>query len=80
MYFTTGIILISESALVGESKLENKQWLGEVFIIHQGRVVKKDVEVLGKSDGMIWISEGLQAGDLIVDNPSPFLKEGQDVN
>ena len=51
-----------------------------MFIIHQGRVVKKDVEVLGKSDGMIWISEGLQAGDLIVDNPSPFLKEGQDVN
>ena len=71
---------IPESALVGENKIENKQWVGEVFIIHQGRVVKKDVEVLGKSDGMIWISEGLQAGDLIVDNPSPFLKEGQDVN
>lgn len=71
---------IPESALIEEIKTESQQWQGRVFAIHQGRAVKKEVEVLDRADGMVWIAKGLEAGDYIIDNPSPFLKEGQIVN
>lgn len=52
---------------------------GQVFVVHQGRAIKKEVQLAGRADGMLWISQGLEEGEVVVDNPSPFLKEGQRV-
>lgn len=52
---------------------------GKVFCIVNGCAVQKAVLIKAHRDGFVWIGDGLSAGDLIVDKPSPFLREGQAV-
>lgn len=71
---------IPESALVSETGgREGEVWSGTVFLIHENRAIKQDVNLLKKADGMVWISQGLSEGQWVVNNPSPFLKEGQSI-
>ena len=71
---------IPESALVTEqgSKDENS-WNGTVYLVYENRAIKQEVALLEKADGKVWISHGLTEGQWVVNNPSPFLKEGQRV-
>jgi RND family efflux transporter MFP subunit len=71
---------IPESALITEwgSKSE-AEWTGSVFLVHDNRAIKQEVAVLDKADGRVWISHGLTEGQWVVNNPSPFLKEGQNI-
>ena len=71
---------IPESALVAETGgRAGDGWTGTVFLIHENRAIKQEVNLLEKSDGMVWISHGLTEGQWVVNNPSPFLKEGQSI-
>jgi len=60
------------------SLLNNSENTAEVFICINDLLVKKNIKIIEKKDGKVWI-EGLKVGDLVVDNPSPFLKEGCNV-
>ena len=51
----------------------------QVYCIFQGKAVLHDIEVLACRNGKIWIKDGLKEGQLVIDRPSPFLKEGQNV-
>jgi multidrug efflux pump subunit AcrA (membrane-fusion protein) len=50
-----------------------------VFCAAKGAAVIKAVRVHSRKDGMLWIAEGIAEGDLVIDKPSPFLKEGAPV-
>lgn len=69
---------IPESALVTElGSKKGEEWTGAVFLVHENRAIKQEVALLEKADGKVWISQGLKEGQWVVNNPSPFLKEGQ---
>lgn len=53
---------------------------GSIYTVVNGRIFVKQV-LLGKNVGGRFVVErGLSPGDLVVDNPSPLLKEGQAVD
>jgi RND family efflux transporter MFP subunit len=62
---------IPETALLRSSGTE-----GTVFSIVNGVAVLKQIQIQAQKDGMIWVSSGLNAGDVVIDRPSPFLREG----
>ncbi len=66
---------IPESCLISSSENAAK-----IFTVMNGFAVKKDVTVSGRKDGFVWIRDSLKSGDVVIDNPSPFLKEGQKVS
>lgn len=66
--------VIPETALLEQG--ENNYF---VFSVVKGFLVKKDVSFIEKKDGLVWIESGLNFNDQVIDNPSPFLKEGQNV-
>ena len=67
------LVRIPLSSLLGS---EGKE---KVFLIRNDFLSLVDVCVRRKESGLAWLSYGLCDGDLIVDKPSPFLKEGQHV-
>ncbi|GHV39345.1 hemolysin D [Spirochaetia bacterium] len=50
---------------------------GELYCVINGIAVLKTVTVQAKKNGELWISSGLNEGDVVIDKPSPFLKEGE---
>ena len=71
---------IPESALIAETGSKSEAgWTGSVFLIHENRAIKQEVTLLEKADGKVWIDQGLKEGEWVVNNPSPFLKEGQSI-
>lgn len=68
-------IRLPESVLL--YKNENS---GTIFAVKNNLVVQKKIEIRASKDGFIWISSGISERDMIINNPSPFLKEGQSVS
>jgi RND family efflux transporter MFP subunit len=64
--------VIPETALVGADGGE-----GSVYCIVNGIAVIKAVRVYAQKDGSLWIAAGINEGDMVIDKPSPFLKEGE---
>ncbi|GHV62267.1 hemolysin D [Spirochaetia bacterium] len=50
---------------------------GEIYCVINGIAVLKTVRVQARKNGELWISAGLDEGDVVIDKPSPFLKEGE---
>jgi RND family efflux transporter MFP subunit len=67
-----GYPVVNETALVRAR--ENQ---GELYCVMNGIAVLKTVGILAKKNGELWISSGLGEGDVVIDKPSPFLKEGE---
>jgi multidrug efflux pump subunit AcrA (membrane-fusion protein) len=65
---------IPETAL-----LTDKGGTDYVFRAVKGAAVIAAVKTHSRRDGMLWIEEGLAEGDMVIDKPSPFLKEGAPV-
>jgi RND family efflux transporter MFP subunit len=63
--------VIPETAL-----LTDKGGRDYVFCAAKGAALIRDVKVHSRRDGKIWIETGLTEGDMVIDKPSPFLKEG----
>ncbi len=76
---------IKESCLVSSSGNQNAsennaESTAKIFAVVNGFAVQKIVSVYGRKDGFVWIRDSLKPGDIVIDNPSPFLKEGQKVS
>jgi RND family efflux transporter MFP subunit len=65
---------ISETALVKSDGSE-----GVVYGVVNGFAVLKQIQIRAQKEGTVWIAGGLKEHDLVVDKPSPFLKEGEHV-
>ncbi|GHT92872.1 hemolysin D [Spirochaetia bacterium] len=68
----TSYPVVPETALV-----HGKENGGELYCVINGIAVLKAVKVQAKKNGELWISTGLDEGDMVIDKPSPFLKEGE---
>ncbi len=66
---------VDEDSLVQKSDSEFA-----VFCVVNDLAVLKPIDVYRKKDGRVWILSGLKEGDVYIQNPSPFLKEGQYVS
>jgi len=67
-------ISIPEPALAAQ--LQNK---GTVFCVVNNIAVQKEIKIMARGKGMVWVESGLEEGDAVVNRPSPFLKEGMNV-
>lgn len=68
-------IKLPESVLL--FKNENS---GTVFLVKNKLAVQKKIDIRASKDGFIWVSSGISEKDIVINNPSPFLKEGQSVS
>ena len=50
-----------------------------VFAVVNGFIVIKEIILKTQKDGYVWIDSGLRDSDVLVNKPSPFLKEGEKV-
>lgn len=67
-------ICIPDTTLLSEEKD-----VAKVFCVINGFSVQKSVKIFSKKDGNVWLKEGLNKGDMVIDNPSSLLKTGQKV-
>lgn len=51
----------------------------KVICVNKNYAVIKNVTIREQKNGNVWISEGLSKNDVIINNPSPFIREGQAV-
>ncbi|MDR3147129.1 MAG: efflux RND transporter periplasmic adaptor subunit [Treponema sp.] len=63
---------IPETALLRRDSGEEAQ----VFCVVNGIAVLRDIRIAARREGTLWIASGLKEGDLVIDKPSPYLKEG----
>ncbi|MDR0443083.1 MAG: efflux RND transporter periplasmic adaptor subunit [Treponema sp.] len=68
-------IAIPETALVKSNASD-----GSVFCVNNGFALLKSVKIQAQKDGIVWITSGLDENEIVIDKPSPFLKEGERVN
>jgi membrane fusion protein (multidrug efflux system) len=50
---------------------------GQVFCVINGIAVLREIKIRAKKEGVLWIASGLKEGDMVIDKPSPYLKEGR---
>jgi multidrug efflux pump subunit AcrA (membrane-fusion protein) len=50
---------------------------GSVLTVANSRVFHKEVLIGPTEDGRLTVTEGIEAGELVVDSPSPLLQEGE---
>lgn len=63
---------IPETAIVQKNDKE-----AFVFCVVKDIAVLKKVQIHTQKDGWIWLDAGLTENEIIIDKPSPFLKEGE---
>jgi multidrug efflux pump subunit AcrA (membrane-fusion protein) len=66
--------VIPETALLQKNGNE-----GAVFCILNNFAVIKTIYIQAQKDGFIWVASGINENDVVIDKPSPFLKEGEHV-
>jgi multidrug efflux pump subunit AcrA (membrane-fusion protein) len=64
--------VIPESSLLRRDSGET----GQVFCAANGIAVLREVRVRARREGLVWISSGIEEGDMVIDKPSPYLREG----
>jgi RND family efflux transporter MFP subunit len=68
-------VMLPESAVV-----QKKGTKARIYAVVNGRVLGKDVELGKNQGGRYAVLSGAQEQDLVVDSPSPLLKEGEEVD
>jgi RND family efflux transporter MFP subunit len=62
------------------SAIAQKKGTGaKVFAVVNGKAFVKQVELGKELDGAFIVEKGLRQGEMVIDSPSPLLKEGEDV-
>jgi RND family efflux transporter MFP subunit len=64
--------VIPESSLLRRDSTEE----GQVFCAINGIAVLREVRVKARREGLLWIDSGIREGDMVIDKPSPYLREG----
>lgn len=59
--------------------LEKDGVTASIFTVVNGFAVLRSIVVKSQKDGYIWIESGIKEDDIVIDKPSPFLKEGESV-
>jgi hypothetical protein len=68
---------IPESSLLQASaETASAETAGQVFCVLNGIAVLKEITIKAKKEGFLWVAAGIKEGDLVIDKPSPYLKEG----
>ena len=49
----------------------------KVICVNKNYAVIKTVIIKEQKNGYVWVSEGLSKNDVVINNPSPFIREGQ---
>lgn len=70
-------ILVRDSAVLHDTNLASET---AVFIIRNGKAVKRKVELGRHKNGEVEIRSGLQAGDQIIERAGPLLRDGETVS
>lgn len=65
---------IKDTALINNDEKNAK-----VFCVVNNLLILKTINIKEHKDGLVWIESGIKEGDIVVNKPSPFLKEGQNV-
>jgi RND family efflux transporter MFP subunit len=63
---------IPETALLRRDSGEE----GQVYCVINNIAILREIKIKAKQEGLLWITSGLKDGDLVIDKPSPYLKEG----
>jgi RND family efflux transporter MFP subunit len=69
----TGAIVIPRSALIAEQEQTTS---GSVYLVSNGKAVRRVVQVGGVRQDQLWIQQGLAAGDQVIVDIGPALKDG----
>ena len=68
-------VLLPESALV-----QKKDTRARIYTVVNGRVFAKDIDLGKDQGGRYTVLSGAQEKDLVIDSPSPLLKDGEEVD
>lgn len=49
---------------------------GQVFCAVNGIAILRELRIETRREGLLWISSGIEEGDMVIDKPSPYLREG----
>ncbi|MBN2617089.1 MAG: efflux RND transporter periplasmic adaptor subunit [Spirochaetales bacterium] len=81
MFFTGKVITGSteKRIQISEESIIKDGGNSYVFILKNSRVYKRKLELNEYKEGNFWVSDGLQIGDTIVNNPPNLLKDGMEV-
>jgi membrane fusion protein (multidrug efflux system) len=63
---------IPESSILQGDAGEDAQ----VYCVINGIAVIREIKVKAKKEGFLWIASGIKEGDVVIDKPSPYLKDG----
>ncbi len=59
--------------------LQGKDDKAKVYCVNKNYVVIKEITIKEQKNGYVWISDGLSENEIVINNPSPFIREGQSV-
>ncbi len=68
-----GALIIPRTALMTEKEEASA---GRVFVVVDGRVCRKEVQIGSIQQDRVWVRQGLQEGDVVVIEIGPALKDG----
>lgn len=69
------------SILIPETCIAQKNNTSAIlFLAINNHVFRKEVDLGEEKNGMVEILQGLKVGDMVIDSPSPLLREGEQIN
>ncbi len=69
-------LVVPRSALVAEKEESSS---GTVFVVKDGKAIRRSIQVGGIQQDRLWVLQGLQPGELVIEEIGPALKEGSAV-
>jgi RND family efflux transporter MFP subunit len=69
-------LVVPRSALLTEREEASS---GNVFVVKDGKATRRTVQVGGIQQDRVWVLQGLQQGELVIDEIGPALREGSAV-
>lgn len=51
----------------------------KVICVNRNYAVIKDISIKEQKNGYVWVSKGLSKNEILINNPSPFIRDGQAV-
>ncbi len=70
-----------KSILIPETCIAQKRdKTASLFLVVNNHIFRKEIELGEEKNGMVEILKGLKEGDMIIDSPSPLLREGEQVH
>jgi RND family efflux transporter MFP subunit len=72
----TKALVVPRSALLAEREESSS---GSVYVIQEGKALRRAIQLGGIQQDRVWVLQGLQQGELVIEEIGPSLKEGSAV-